>query len=108
MSFPTVRMRRMRRCEAWRRLGRETRRSRDDLVLPFRTGYVRLRSEESARIVKTARRRFRRHNGGRKFVENELWSALAASFHDSEIGPLSVKDTLRGTPEIREALDRLA
>ncbi len=86
--------------------GRE-RALRDDLVIPFRTGYVRLRSEESARIVRTARRRFRRHNSGRKFVENELWSALAASFHDSEIGPLSVKDTLRGTPEIREALDRM-
>ncbi|HYN32511.1 MAG TPA: hypothetical protein VES40_07790, partial [Ilumatobacteraceae bacterium] len=62
---------------------------RDDLVIPFRTGYVRLRSEESARIVRTARRRFRRHNSGRKFVENELWSALASSFHDSEIGPLA-------------------
>jgi DNA helicase IV len=80
---------------------------RDDLVIAFRTGYVRLRSEESARIVRAARRRFRRHNSGRKFVENELWSALAASFHDPEIGPLSVKDTLRGTPEIREALDRM-
>ena len=80
---------------------------RDDLVIAFRTGYVRLRSEESARIVRTARRRFRRHNSGRKFVENELWSALAASFHDPEIGVLSVKDTLRGTPEIRETLDRM-
>jgi DNA helicase IV len=80
---------------------------RDDLVLPFRTGYVRLRVEESARIVRNARRRFRRHNGGRKFVENEVWSALAATFHDAEIGPRDVKDTLRGTPEIREALDRM-
>jgi DNA helicase IV len=80
---------------------------RDDLVLPFRTGYVRLRVEESARIVKNARRRFRRHNSGRKFVENEVWSALAATFHDAEVGPRDVKDTLRGTPEIREALDRM-
>lgn len=80
---------------------------RDDLVLPFRTGYVRLRVEESARIVRNARRRFRRHNSGRKFVENEVWSALAATFHDAEIGPRDVKDTLRGTPEIREALDRM-
>jgi DNA helicase IV len=80
---------------------------REDLVIPFRTGYVRLRAEESARIVRAARRRFRRHNSGRKFVENELWSALAASFHDAEIGPRSVKDTLRGTPEVREALDRM-
>jgi DNA helicase IV len=80
---------------------------RDDLVIPYRTGYVRLRVEESARIVKAARRRFRRHNSGRKFVENEVWSALAASYHDPEIGPHQVKDELRGTPEMREALDRM-
>ncbi|MCX5736971.1 MAG: porphobilinogen synthase [Proteobacteria bacterium] len=35
MSFPTVRMRRMRRSDALRRLVRETRLSRDDLVLPL-------------------------------------------------------------------------
>ncbi len=80
---------------------------RDDLVIPFRTGYVRLRVDESARIVRNARRRFRRHNSGRKFVENEVWSALAATYRDPEIGPREVKDTLRGTPEIREALDRM-
>jgi DNA helicase IV len=80
---------------------------RDDLVIPFRTGYVRVRVEESARIVKNARRRFRRHNSGRKFVENEVWSALAASYRDPEIGPREVKDALRGTPEIRETLDRM-
>ncbi len=80
---------------------------RDDLVIPFRTGYVRLRVDESARIVKNARRRFRRHNSGRKFVENEVWSALAATYRDPEIGPRDIKDTLRGTPEIREALDRM-
>jgi DNA helicase IV len=80
---------------------------REDLVIPYRTGYVRLRVEESARIVKAARRRFRRHNSGRKFVENEVWSALAASYHDPETGPHQVKDTLRGTPEMREALDRM-
>ena len=80
---------------------------REDLVIPFRTGYVRLRVDESARIVKNARRRFRRHNSGRKFVENEVWSALAATYRDPEIGPRDVKDTLRGTPEIREALDRM-
>jgi DNA helicase IV len=88
-------------------IGDRERPLREDLVIPFRTGYVRLRVEESARIVKAARRRFRRHNSGRRFVENELWSALAASFHDPEIGPQSVKDTLRGTLEIREALDRM-
>ena len=80
---------------------------RDDLVMPFRAGYVRLRSDESARIVKAARRRFRRHNAGRRFVENEVWSALAATYPDDEIGPAAVKDALRGTPELREVLDRM-
>ncbi|MDX2379988.1 MAG: AAA family ATPase [Acidimicrobiia bacterium] len=80
---------------------------RDELVLPFRTGYVRLRVDESSRIVKAARRRFRRHNAGRRFVEGEFWAALAASFHDPEVGPRQVKDILRGTPETRSALDRM-
>jgi DNA helicase IV len=80
---------------------------RDDLVIPFRTGYVRLRVEESARIVRNARRRYRRHNSGRKFVENEVWSALAATYRDPDIGPREVKDAVRGLPEIREALDRM-
>ena len=80
---------------------------RDDLVVPFRTGYVRLRVDESARIVKNARRRFRRHNSGRKFVEDEVWSALAATYRDPDVGPAEVKDTLRGTPEIREVFDRM-
>ena len=80
---------------------------RDDLVIPFRTGYVRLRVDESARIVKNARRRFRRHNSGRNFVENEVWSALAATHRDPDVGPADVKDTLRGTPEIREVFDRM-
>lgn len=35
MSFPSVRMRRLRRSEGLRRLSRETRLSRDDLVLPL-------------------------------------------------------------------------
>jgi DNA helicase IV len=78
---------------------------RDDLVVPFRSGYVRLRVEESRRIVKSARRRFRRHNSGRRFVETEVWSALAASYPDPDMGPAQVKDTLRGTPELRAALD---
>jgi DNA helicase IV len=80
---------------------------RDDLVVPFGSGFVRLRAEESGRIVKAARRRFRRHNAARRFVENEVWSALAASFRDDDVGPRQVRDSLRATPELREALDRM-
>jgi DNA helicase IV len=78
-----------------------------DLELPFRTGYVRLRAQETARIVKAARRRFRRHNAARRFVESEFWAALAHSFHDPEIGAHQVKEVLRSEFEVREALDRM-
>ncbi|MGI9646321.1 MAG: HelD family protein [Ilumatobacteraceae bacterium] len=80
---------------------------RDDLELPFRTGFVRLKATESARIVKSARRRFRRHNAGRRFVEGEFWTALANSFRDPEIGARHVKEALRGEPAVREALDSM-
>ena len=58
---------------------------RDDLRVPFRTGYVRLAASETARIVKAARRRFRRHNGGRRFVEGEVFGALAASWRGDPV-----------------------
>ena len=48
------------------------------------------RAEESARIVRPARRRFRRHNAGATFVEGEVWSALAATWRDDEVGPRAV------------------
>ncbi len=80
---------------------------RSDLEIPFRAGYVRLRAEESARIVKNAKRRFKRHNAGRRAVEGEFWAALADSYHDPEIGPRDVKDTLRNTDEARVALDTM-
>ena len=80
---------------------------RHDLVLPFRTGYVRLRADESARIVRTARRRFKRHNGGRRYVESEVWNALANTWRDDEVGAHAVREVLRGSDEIREALDRM-
>ncbi len=80
---------------------------RTDFELPFRAGYVRLRAEESARIVKSAKRRFKRHNAGRRSVEGDFWAALADSYHDPEIGPRDVKDALRHTPEARAALDTM-
>ena len=80
---------------------------RGDLEMPFGAGYVRLRAQESARIVKNAKRRFKRHNAGRRAVEGEFWSALADSYHDPEIGPSQIKDALRHTDEARAALDTM-
>ena len=62
-----------------RAVGDRERPLREDLVVPFRAGYLRLTVEESARIVKAASRRFRRHNTGRRHVEGEFFAALAAS-----------------------------
>ena len=53
---------------------------KDDLVVPFRSGFVRITAEESARIVRAAARRFRRHNTGRKHVEGEFFAALHGSW----------------------------
>lgn len=80
---------------------------RDDLVLPFRTGFVKLSSTESARIIKAAKRRFRRHNSGRRWVESEFYSALANSFTQAEVDGDDVKSQLRGTDEVRAALDSM-
>ena len=80
---------------------------RDDLVVPFRTGYLRLTAAESERIVKAARRRFRRHNAGRKWVENEVWSSMASTWREGNVSANDARDVLRGTDEMRIALERM-
>ena len=80
---------------------------RDDLVLPFRTGYVRLTATESERIVKAARRRFRRHNAGRKWVETEVWTSMASTWREAGAGPGELREALRGTDEMRMAFERM-
>ena len=79
---------------------------RDDLVLPFGSTYVRLRAQDSARIVKAARRRGRRHNATRRIVENEVWAALAASTRD-DVTPEQVRESVRHLDEMRAALERM-
>jgi DNA helicase IV len=80
---------------------------RDDLVVPFGSGYVRLAADESARIVKQARRRFRRHNAARRWVEGEVFAAMAASWRASEVSGREVRSEVRRLPEVRAALDRM-
>jgi DNA helicase IV len=80
---------------------------RDDLVVPFKFGYLRLRASETARIVRAARRRFRRHNAARRWVEGELWAAMAATWRDDDITTREVRDAVRSLPEVREALERI-
>ncbi|MGH9269985.1 MAG: HelD family protein [Ilumatobacteraceae bacterium] len=80
---------------------------RQDLRVPFRTGFVRLRAEESRRIVGAARRRHRRHNAGRRFVEQEVFAALAASWRGEGVTTAEVRDALRSHPDVRAALERM-
>jgi DNA helicase IV len=78
-----------------------------DVVVPFRSGYLRLRAEDTARIVRQGRRRFRRHNMGRRWVEGEVWSAMASTWRAGGVNPLEVRGEVRSQPEIREALERM-
>ena len=79
---------------------------REDVQLPYGVGFVRLRAEESVQIIKAARRRYHRHNQARRYVENEVWAALAASFR-SGADAEDIRDALTGTPEIRAVLERM-
>ncbi len=80
---------------------------RDDLVVPFRSGYLRLSVDESRRIIRQARRRNRRHNGSRRIVESEMWETMAAGWRAGDAGPSEVREAVRRLPEVREALERM-
>ena len=80
---------------------------RHDLVVPFRSGYVRLQAHQTQQIVRQARRRFRRHNAARRWVESEVWSAMAASWRGDDVTSRDVRLEVRQYPEVREALERM-
>ena len=79
---------------------------REDLVVPYGLTNLRLRVSESDAIVRDARRRFRRHNGARKFVENEVFAALAASGRE-QIATDAVREKVRYHDDVRVALERM-
>jgi DNA helicase IV len=80
------------------------RRLRSDLVLGYGLQHLRLTRAASAHIVDEARRRYRRHNAARKFVDAEVFAALAASGR-GDLDPGEVRDRLRHEPAVREALE---
>ena len=80
---------------------------REDMTFPFKSGYVRLRAADTEAIIKGARRGQRRHNAARRHVENEVWSALAANWRESDISPEDVRSELRGRYEVREMFERM-
>ena len=80
---------------------------RADVVVPFRTGYLRVRADDTLRIVRSAQRRFRRHNAARRWVEGEVWSSMAATWREGNLSVHEVREAMRSVPEIREALERM-
>ena len=80
---------------------------RDDLVVPFGAEYLRLRVIESVRIIRDARRRYRRHNAAARWVETEVVAAMAATSKREEIDLESLRDSLRDIPEFRAAIIRM-
>jgi DNA helicase IV len=80
---------------------------KENLQLPFRSGYVRMSAEDTAQIVRNARRRFRRHNSARKWVETEMLHALGASWRDPGVSLAELKESVRPLPEFRIAMERM-
>ena len=60
--------------------------------------------QASERIVRDAHRRYRLHNGARKFVEQQVFEALAASARNP-VRVEDVRDQLRRAPVVVEALE---
>ncbi|MEZ5257287.1 MAG: AAA family ATPase [Ilumatobacteraceae bacterium] len=79
---------------------------REDLVLPFGRTYVRLTVDDSIRLVKAARRRYRRHNGARKWFEGEVFATLAASSRE-QADPRRVREAVRHHDDFRAAMERM-
>jgi DNA helicase IV len=79
---------------------------KDDLVVPFGVTNLRVRAAQTEQIVRAARRRYRRHNAARRFVEGELFAALAGSSR-LEVTVDDVRERTRHLDEVREALERM-
>jgi DNA helicase IV len=77
-----------------------------DLVVPFGLTRLRIDVETSRRIVRGASRRAHTHNAGRKFVEQSLFDALAASSRE-QIDARTVRERTRSTDEVRAALEAM-
>ena len=76
---------------------------RSRLVLPSGLQRLGVSVSTSKTIVTEARRRFRTHNAARRYVESELFAALAESGRDQEASVL--RDRHSDSLEVREALE---
>ena len=79
---------------------------RDDLRIGYGVQTLSVSAARTADIVADARRRFRTHNAGRRFVEAQLFAALAQTSRVPTTAE-EVRSRLRLSPEVREALERM-
>ena len=80
------------------------RRMRADLTVGYQLQRLELTVEQSAEIVADASRRVRKHNAGRRLVEEAFFAALAASAR-RPAAPTEVRESLSDTVAVREALE---
>ena len=88
-----------------RRAVRDRRRPlRRDLVVGFELQRLRLSVEQSKQIVDDVARRVRKHNAGRRLVEEAFFAALARSGRRA-VDPADGRENLSELLEVREALE---
>ena len=88
-----------------RRAVRDRRRPlRRDLAVGFELQRLRLSVEQSKQIIDDVARRVRKHNAGRRLVEEAFFAALAGSGRRA-VGPAEVRENLSELLEVREALE---
>ncbi len=80
---------------------------KEPFELPFGGGFLRLGPTETARVVKEAQRRSRRHNELCRAVEGELVAMLMPSMRDAEYTLASARARLREIPEFRALVFRV-
>ncbi len=79
---------------------------RKALRVPYGVQTLVVPAKRTAEIVADARRRFRLHNAGRRFVESQLFLALAEVSRVPTTAE-EVRERARLAPEVREALERM-
>jgi DNA helicase IV len=80
---------------------------KEQFELPFGGSVLRLGPAETARVVKEAQRRTKRHNELCRAVEGELVSMLMPSMRDQEYTLATARSRLREIPEFRALVFRI-
>lgn len=80
---------------------------KEPFELPYGAGFLRLRPSDTARVVKEAQRRTKRHNEMCRAVEGELVSMLMPTMRDGEYTLSTARSRLREFAEFRALMFRI-